>query len=134
MLMEYIKKKHSKNLLLVHLVFCIKFRKKILYGELDDDIKQLTFDVCKSHHWYIKNMQTDKDHIHILLQYPTTDDVSKIVTVIKSYTTYYIWKRHSVFLSGEFWKERTFWSDGYFAASVGNASAEIIQHYIDTQG
>lgn len=34
-----------------------------------------------------------------------------------------------VHLSKEFWKEKTFWSDGYFASSIGNASKETIEKY-----
>ena len=37
-------------------------------------------------------------------------------------------------LKRDFWKEKTFWSDGYFVCSVGNASAEMIRRYIQEQG
>ena len=39
-------------------------------------------------------METDKDHIHYMIEIPTTLEISKIVKLIKSYTTYYIWKKH----------------------------------------
>lgn len=131
---DYQHRVHNKNLLYVHLIFVVKYRKALIQGSIDTDIKQFVFDCCKSHQWYIRKMESDKDHIHILLQYNPTDSITQIVTVLKSYTTYHIWKRHAAFLKTQFWKEHTFWSDGYFAASIGNASKETIERYIEQQG
>lgn len=125
---------HNKNLLYVHIIFVVKYRKKLMIGPVADMIKQLIFDICKKHSWYIVRMESDKDHLHILLQYNPTDSITKIVTVLKSYSTFYIWKQYGSFLKKHFWKENTFWSDGYFAASVGNASKATIEHYIEHQG
>ena len=53
---------------------------------------------------------------------------------LKSYTTYHIWKRYPQYLQKQFWKEHTFWRDGYFACSVGNVSEEMLKRYIGNQG
>ena len=63
-------------------------------------------------------METDKDHIHYMIEIPTALEISKIVKLIKSYTTYYIWKKHQSFLGKYYWKEKTFWTDGYFISSI----------------
>ena len=44
-------------------------------------------------------METDGDHTHILLQYNPSDSITKIVGVLKSYSTYHIWKAHNTFRS-----------------------------------
>ena len=119
---------------MVHLIFVTKYRKPILYGQIKEDTKQHIFDVCAKHHWYICTMETDEDHIHILLQYNPSDSITKIVGVLKSYSTYHIWKAHNTILSQYFWKEQTLWSDGYFACSIGNVSKETIKKYIENQG
>ncbi|MCH4013336.1 MAG: IS200/IS605 family transposase [Solobacterium sp.] len=119
---------------MAHLIFVTKYRKKLFYGEFRDDIKQYVFDACKAHHWYIKRMETDKDHIHILLQYNPADSVTRIVSVLKQASTYRAWKKYPQFLHTHYWKEHTLWSDGYFAASIGQVSAETIKHYIESQG
>ena len=49
-------------------------------------------------------------------------------------STVAIWKTHGSILKNHFWKEKTFWSDGYFAASIGNASNETVKKYIEEQG
>lgn len=130
----YQHRRHNKNLLMAHLIFVTKYRKSILYGPIREDIKQHIFDACVKHHWYIRTMETDGDHIHILLQYNPSDSITKIVGTLKFYSTYHIWKAHNTVLSQYFWKERTLWPDGYFACSIGNVSKETIEKYIESQG
>ena len=125
---------HNKNLLYVHLIFVVKYRKPLLTGGVADDIKQYLYEISTRHHWYIIRMESDRDHIHVLLQYPPGDSISRIVTTLKGYSTWHIWQCQSRMLKQHFWKEHTFWSDGYFAASVGNASKSTIEYYIENQG
>ena len=129
----YQHRRHNKNLLMVHLIFVTRYRKKLFYGEFRNDIKQYIFDTCKAHHWYIRHMETDKDHIHILLQYNPTDSITQIVSTLKQVSAYYAWKKYHRLLQKQYWKEHTLWSDGYFAASIGQVSAETIKHYIENQ-
>ena len=84
--------------------------------------------------WFVKKMETDKNHIHLLIQYNPTDRITKIVSLLKQHITWQIWKRHYKKLSHHYWKEHTFWSDGYFAASIGEVSQSTIEHYIENQG
>lgn len=130
----YQHRRHNKNLLMVHLIFVTKYRRKLFYGDFRDDIKQYLYDTCVSHHWYIKRMETDKDHVHILLQYNPTDSITKIVSILKQCSTHQAWKSYKGYLSRVYWKEHTLWSDGYFAASIGQVSQAVIEHYIETQG
>ena len=81
----YQHRRHNKNLLMVHLIFVTKYRKKLFYGNFREAVKQYIFDACKDHHWYIRRMETDKDHIHILLQYNPTDSITNIVSLLKQY-------------------------------------------------
>ena len=91
-----------------------------------------------------KNMSAFADQNHapsltcVRLEYmietEPTMSISKIVNLMKSYTTYHIWKRYPQYLRKQFWKEHTFWTDGYFACSVGNVSEEMLKRYIEKQG
>lgn len=91
---KYQHRRHNKNLLMAHIILVTKYREKLLRGSLKDDVKQLIFESCCRHSWYIVRMETDQDHIHILLQYSPSDSITKIVTALKSYSTYHIWQRH----------------------------------------
>jgi putative transposase len=131
----YHHRRHNKTKLQVHLVFVTKYRKPIFVGNFGIDVKQMLFMSARHHHWYIQTMETDKDHIHILLQYPPGDSIRHIVRILKQESTYHVWRtHHHKMLTQHYWAERTLWSDGYFAASVGDASAETIRQYIASQG
>ena len=82
----------------------------------------------------IRYMETDKDHIHYMIETEPTMSISKIVNLMKSYTTYHIWTRYSDYLRKHFRKEHTFWTGGYFVCSVGNVSEEMLRKYIENQG
>ena len=56
-------------------------------------IKKLSKEICDKHNIIIKYMKVDKNYIHYMIEVPTTISISKIVKLIKSYTTYHIWKK-----------------------------------------
>jgi putative transposase len=129
--MKYHSEDHHKYSLKAHLIFVIKYRKKLIQGNLKIKLKEILFKQQTSK-FTIEIMETDLDHIHILIDYSPTISVSSIVKKLKQMSTFYIWKYYN--LEKYFWKEKTFWSDGYFACSAGDASTEIIKKYIESQG
>ena len=60
--------------------------------------------------------------------------VCDIVKIVKQETTYYLWHKYGSLLSKQYWKKKIFWSDGYFACSIGEVSSATIQKYIENQG
>lgn len=131
--MDYTSENHSKHLLMCHLIFVCKYRKKLLV-RLGEYIKQETQRIAKHYDWQIIEQEIDNDHIHILIRYSPKWSILQIVRLLKQQTTYRIGQQHQDYLSKHFWKERTFWSDGYFSCSIGNVSKATIQRYIETQG
>ena len=124
-----------KFLLQYHLILVCKYRKELFYNEqISNDIKLLSQEICDKHSIMIKYMEVDKNHIHYMIEIPPTINITKVVKLIKSYTTYHIWMKYQNFLSKHFWKERTFWTDGYFISTVGNVSEKILKQYIENQG
>ena len=123
-----------RYLLQVHLIFVVKYRKKLLNGNLNDDMLQKLFSISKNYDFEIKTMNSDIDHLHMLISMRPSISISQIVRVLKQESTIYIWKKYKQFLKTHFWKEHTFWSDGYFVASIGNANENTIQKYILEQG
>jgi len=124
----------AKHNLKVHLIFVCKYRKKLLYGELDNFLKAVIRDIEQKSDFEIIEMETDKDHIHLMIQYIPRISISSIVNRLKSITTFHVWQKYKPFLKQHFWKENTFWTDGYFVCSVGEASPETIRKYIQNQG
>ena len=131
---RYFRHNRRKYNLKVHMVLVTKYRKQLLIGSIADDVKQKIFDIANAHGYKLIAMETDKDHIHLLLSYDTTDRICDIVKIIKQETTCYLWQKYGLFLSKQYWKKKIFWSDGYFACSIGEVSASTIQKYIENQG
>ena len=88
-----------KYSLKVHIVLVTKYRKQLLKGSIADDVKQKIFDIANTRGYEIIAIETDKDHIHFLLSYDTTDRVCDIVKIVKQETTYHLWHKYSSVLS-----------------------------------
>ena len=131
---EYHHADHCKYSLNLHFVFAVKYRKGLLKDNIDTDMKQILFEIAQLKGFVIKTMQSDIDHIHILVDSLPILSPFEIAHQLKQISTFRIWKKHLLELKKHFWKERTFWSDGYFVCSTGDASTETIQKYIESQG
>ena len=119
---------------MAHLVFAVKYRKKLLREKVAEDMKAILLDIAENSDFSIDVLETDLDHIHIMVDYPPTLSIFQIVRRLKSLSTRRIWEKYPKLLSYQFWKEKTFWSAGYFACSTGDASADTIRKYIEEQG
>ncbi|XZX31688.1 transposase IS200-family protein (plasmid) [Clostridioides difficile] len=117
--MDYVSRNHSKYLLLVHLIFVCKYRKNLLI-KFGDEIKHILSDVAKEKDLIMVEMEVDKNHVHLLVKYKPTVSILEIVRWFKQISTYRIWRinNNQLYLNKYFWKEKTFWSDGYFACSI----------------
>lgn len=133
--MDYTTRNHSKYCLTVHLIFVCKYRKQLL-SNFGANIKSLMYNIAEENNFGIVEMETDRDHVHLLVEYSPAQSVLEIVRLLKQVSMYRIWRRdnNSRYLIKHFWKENTFWSNGYFACSIGQVSKDIIEKYIQTQG
>lgn len=108
-----------------------KYRKQIIDRF---PIKEIFETIQTNQNFEILKMETDIDHIHLLIQSEPKIAPVQIVKRLKQISTNYLWKQYKNILEKEFWKEKTFWSDGYFVCSVENISEETLRRYIDEQG
>ena len=129
---RYYRHNRRKYSLKVQIVLVTKYRKQLLKGSIADDVKQKILDIANTRGYEIIAMETDQDHIHFLLSYDATDRVCDIVKIVKQETTYYLWQKYNSILSKQYWKKKIFWSDGYFACSIGEVSSATIQKYIES--
>ena len=89
---RYNHRNRRKYSLKAHIVLVTKYRKQILKGAIADDVKQKIYDICNSKGYGIIAMETDKDHIHFLISYDTTDRVCDIVKLIKQHLIIIVFK------------------------------------------
>ena len=113
----------------VHLVWCPKYRRKVLVNGVDERLKTLLLEKSKERGFVIHAMEVMPDHVHLFLEHDPTYGVAEIVNRLKGYT--------SRILRSEFpWLRSripTLWSRSYFAGSVGSVTATAIQKYIEDQ-
>ena len=130
---NYKSKNHSKFILTYHIIFVCKYRKKLLikYGE---DVKQIMYDISKRYDFDIKEMEVDKDHIRMMISSVPKISPLQIVRVLKQQSTIQMWRRYASELKKQYWKENTFWTDGYFCSTIGEVSSKTLKHYIQNQG
>jgi putative transposase len=133
--MDYTTENHSKHLLMAHLIFVCKYRKHLL-RVFEREIKELLCTAASEKQIEILEIETDKDHVHMLVKYSPKYSILYIVTWLKQASTFRLWRLEHTkhILEKHFWKEKTFWSDGYFSCSIGNVSKETIEKYIQSQG
>ena len=131
--MDYRSKNHSKFLLMYHIIFVVKYRRKLLntYGE---EVKNMFLSICNNYNFSILEIEVDSDHVHLLIESEPKISILQIVKTLKSISTRLLWGKHSNELRKYFWYKNIFWSRGYFVSTIGNASEEIIRKYIREQG
>ena len=89
--MDYTIRNHSKYCLIVHLIFVCKYRKK-LFVEFGDEIKTLMLGIAEESNFGILEIEVDKDHIHLLVEYSPSQSILEIVRLLKQISTYRIWR------------------------------------------
>ena len=133
-LKEYISKNHSKFLIKYHIILVCKYRKQLLVGAFEYDMKKIMQPISEMSDFDIEVMETDKDHLHMMVRSDPKLSPLQIVRRLKQMSTSAVWKKYGDFLRHNFYKEHTFWTDGYFVSSIGNVSQETIKKYIENQG
>ncbi len=131
---NYITTNRSKHYLKCHLIFVCKYRKKLLIGQLNDDVKQIFKAIANNSDFEIEVFESDIDHIHFLIRYIPRLAIAQIVPRLKQESTRLIWLLHPISLRKEYWYKNVFWSDGYFVCSIGEPFPNTIRQYILSQG
>ncbi|MDR2938879.1 MAG: IS200/IS605 family transposase [Clostridiales bacterium] len=128
---NYRKTSHATYDLKYHIVWITKYRKLVLNGKIGDRTRELVRQVCKTNEVEILAGHVGKDHIHLLVSVPPHLSVSKLVQYIKGYTSRKLLLEHKE-LQKQYWGNHL-WARGYFAATTGNITDEIIMQYIQNQ-
>ena len=131
---EHIAKSHNRTLLLYHLVFPAKYRRKVFTEEVEETLRLICLEIEKCYEVRFVEIGKEEDHVHMLVQSVPTLSVAKIVTIIKSITAREIFKAHPKLKREILWGG-ALWTAGYYANTVGMyASKETIRRYIQNQG
>lgn len=128
---HYRKTSHCTYDIKYHIVWITKYRKAVLMGKIALRTRELIRKVCQTNDVEILAGHVGKDHIHLLVSAPPHMSASKLVQYMKGTTSRKLQMEYKE-LNKEFWG-RHLWARGYFVASSGNVTDEIIQEYIKNQ-
>jgi putative transposase len=126
--MEYQRDEHRVHLIVYHLVWCPKRRRKVLTGEIGKDCRALIERKCEEKGWDILKIAVQPDHIHLFVRVWPTDAACEVIKECKGLTAHELRGKYPVLL-----KLPSLWTKSYFASTAGNVSAEAIQRYIEGQ-
>ncbi len=128
---EYRRSAHCVYDIKHHIVWITKYRKAVLTGQIAKRTRELIRGICKGNDVEILAGHVSKDHVHLLVSVPPHLSASKLVQYVKGATSRKLLMEYKE-LNQQFWG-RHLWARGYFVASSGNVTDEVIAEYIRNQ-
>ncbi|MDR3875077.1 IS200/IS605 family transposase [Bifidobacterium longum] len=130
--MVFVRYKSNRNVVYsckYHVVWCPKYRRRVLVNGVDERLKDIIREVCAEIHADLIEMEVMPDHVHLLVEVDPQYGIHRAVRLIKG--------RSSRLLRGEYpWlKSRlpTLWTNSYFVSTVGGTPLKTVKQYIENQ-
>ncbi len=126
--MDYTHEQHTVHLIVYHIIWCPKRRRKVLIGKVTERLEQLIYEVAQENAWEVLRLSIQPDHVHLFLRanpYTLPTDIARLIK-----------GRSSRVLREEFPHVKrmpSLWTRSTFYSTAGNVSAEIIEQYIERQ-
>ena len=112
-----------------HVVWCPKYRKSILLGEIASYVSFLIDTICEENNWPVITKEIQPDHVHLCLTIPPAVSVATAIKILKGITARKLFLKFPQ-LKNELWGGHL-WNPSYYVGTAGNVSAETIQSYIE---
>ncbi len=126
--MEYQRDEHRVHLIVYHLIFCPKRRRKVLVKDVAKDCRAIIQEVCETQGWQILELAIQPEHIHLSVRVRPTNSAADVVNAVKGRTSHDLRAKYPHLL-----KLPSLWTRSYFSSTAGNISADTIQKYIGAQ-
>jgi putative transposase len=122
--------KHVTYKLAYHFVWCPKYRKKILVGNLATFLEQEIRRICEANTWTIGALNVQIDHVHLFLNAPPSLAPAQIAHTLKGITARKVF-HYFPEVRKQLWGG-AFWSRSYYVGSVGDMSMDAVLKYIES--
>jgi putative transposase len=123
---------HSVFLMYYHLVFVVKYRKKVINDKISSRLKEIFEYISQNYNIILQEWNHDIDHVHILFKAHPNTELSKFINAYKSASSRLI-KKEFPEIRQKLWKE-FFWSRSFCLLTTGGAPIEVVKKYIESQG
>ncbi len=112
-----------------HVLFCTKYRRKVLTEEISAHMKQIVTDLQDEVGFKIQNIDISLDHVHMVLDIPPENSVSGVLTKIKGRTSHILRETYPMLRS----RIPTLWTRVIFVSSVGNVALNDLEAFLEKQ-
>ena len=112
-----------------HVIFCPKYRRKVLEGKIATRLKQLIREKQKDYGYEVLDMEVLPDHVHLLIDVNPKKGIFTTVNMIKGYTSHTLREEFPELRS----RLPTLWTQSKFISSVGAVTLEVVKKYIEEQ-
>ena len=126
--MDYKHEHHSVHLVVYHIIWCPKRRRKVLVGPVHDRLKQIIGEVADEREWEIIRLAIQPDHVHVFIRADPYTLPSDIPRLIKGRSSHHLRREFPHLL-----KLPSLWTHAFFLSTAGTVSQELIQQYIERQ-
>ena len=123
---------HSVYSLNYHLIFCTKYRRKVLTNNISTRLKDIIIGISKDFQVKIIEMETDQDHIRVLFKTKPTINMTKYINSIKGASSRILFEEYPE-IKMKLWKGHL-WSTSYCLLTTGQTTLDIIKKYVESQG
>lgn len=123
---------HSVFLLQYHMIFVIKYRRKVIDNEISIRLREIFEYIGVNYKIEVIEFNHDGDHLHILFESEPKSELTKFINAYKSASSRLI-KKEFPRLREQLWKE-AFWSRSFFLATTGGVTIETLKQYVENQG
>ncbi|MBW9216921.1 IS200/IS605 family transposase [Anoxybacillus sp. ST70] len=114
-----------------HVVWCVKYRHKVLVGDIDTRLKEILHQIAEEHGFAIVQMESDSDHIHLLIDCTPQHSIPNMIKALKGVSARLLFKEFPQL------KEKlgggNLWNPSYFVATVSEHTEAQIKQYIQNQ-
>ena len=113
-----------------HIVWCTKYRKQVLTGELKQFLDDQLRTIADSKEWEVIELEVMPEHIHMFISAPPFIAPTDIVKILKGVSAKRTFEKFPYLRNQKFWGNKL-WSPSYYVGTAGKESAETIKQYID---
>jgi putative transposase len=126
--MDYQHKQHSVHLVVYHIIWCPKRRRKVLVGHIHRRLEQIVREVAAENEWTVIELAIRPDHVHLFVRADPYTLPSDIPRRIKGRSAHHLRQEFP-----QLRKLPSMWTRSFFLSTAGNVSQETIRQYIERQ-
>jgi putative transposase len=112
-----------------HVVWCPKYRRKVLVEQIAKRLEQIIREVCKEHQAEVSSVEIIPDHVHLLVEVDPQFGIHRLVKLVKGRSSRYLRQEYPSLTT----RMPTLWTNSYFVSTVGGAPLSVIKQYIEKQ-